>query len=248
MIVGGIILLSLRSTFGRASAVRRIILLGRPLVSSHDNIVTPFCRAMGVGGIISLSMKSTFSQTSAARFRGSRTKTQGVMRESVGATKKFPKRKFFVRALGSDISCEIWVTANCSTQGANAFWADFDPHDELFISRDRKEITAFNGIVYAVCVRPQSTKVYAFRRLDTRGHPFIPKMARFVGLRALGMPTIGFNSGPLGKLWHGTTKERLGGPTARPHEPGRMEMRPSANVRKALQIRGRLSAWGWNAK
>ncbi|KAJ7893612.1 hypothetical protein B0H14DRAFT_2559599 [Mycena olivaceomarginata] len=44
------------------------------------------------------------------------------------------------------------------------------------------------------------------------------------------------------------TKERLGGPTTRPHEPGRMGMRPSANVRKALQIRGRLSAWGWNAK
>jgi hypothetical protein len=27
------------------------------------------------------------------------------MKESVGATKKFPKRKFFVRAFGSDISC-----------------------------------------------------------------------------------------------------------------------------------------------
>ncbi|KAJ7926545.1 hypothetical protein B0H13DRAFT_1862177 [Mycena leptocephala] len=145
---------------------------------------------------------------------------------------------------------------------------------ELFISRDRKEIAAFNGIVYAVCVRPQSTKVYAFRSLDTRGHPFIPKMARFLGLRALGIAyelsrsvigalprlTIFVKSSDntelshdwhvkldLTLLWHGATKERLG-PTARPHEPGRMGMRPSANVRKALQIRGRLSAWGWNAK
>jgi hypothetical protein len=38
-------------------------------------------------------------------FRGNLTKTQRDIRESVGATKKFPKRKFFVRAFGSDISC-----------------------------------------------------------------------------------------------------------------------------------------------
>jgi hypothetical protein len=41
------------------------------------------------------------------RFRGGRTKTQGLMRESVGTMKNFPKRKFFVRALGSDISCNL---------------------------------------------------------------------------------------------------------------------------------------------
>jgi hypothetical protein len=40
-------------------------------------------------------------------FRGNLTKTQGDMMESVGATKKFPKRKFFVRAFGSDISCKL---------------------------------------------------------------------------------------------------------------------------------------------
>ncbi|KAJ7940016.1 hypothetical protein B0H13DRAFT_2260980 [Mycena leptocephala] len=40
------------------------------------------------------------------RFRGSRTKIQGLMRESVGTKKNFPKRKFFVRALCSDISCK----------------------------------------------------------------------------------------------------------------------------------------------
>jgi hypothetical protein len=144
--------------------------------------------------------------------------------------------------------------------------------------------TAFNGSVYAVCVRPRSTKVYAFRRLDTRGHLFIPKMTRFLGLRASGITCelltnvigvsstahvkksvkmhsifakssdnaesshdwhtceVGFNSGPLGKLlWRGATKERLGGPTARPHGPGWMGMRSSPNVCKALQIRSAKS-------
>jgi hypothetical protein len=38
-------------------------------------------------------------------FRGNLAKTQGDMRKSVSATKKFPKQKFFVRAFGSDISC-----------------------------------------------------------------------------------------------------------------------------------------------
>ena len=37
-------------------------------------------------------------------FRGNLAKTQGDMRESVGTTKKFPKRKFFVRAFGPTIA------------------------------------------------------------------------------------------------------------------------------------------------
>jgi hypothetical protein len=38
-------------------------------------------------------------------FRGNLAKTQGDMRESVGTTKKFPKRNFFICTFGSDISC-----------------------------------------------------------------------------------------------------------------------------------------------
>jgi hypothetical protein len=38
------------------------------------------------------------------RLQGGRTKTQGLMRE-LGIMKNFPKQFFFVRALGSDISC-----------------------------------------------------------------------------------------------------------------------------------------------
>ena len=53
-------------------------------------------------------------------------KTQGVMRESVGATKKFPKRKFFVRAFGSDISCN-----EVSATGIRIFG---DPNETNFIT------------------------------------------------------------------------------------------------------------------
>ncbi|KAJ7198118.1 hypothetical protein GGX14DRAFT_402142 [Mycena pura] len=48
------------------------------------------------------------------RFQVNRTKTEGVMRESVGGTKKFPKRKYFVRAFGSDISCNSKFEVCCA--------------------------------------------------------------------------------------------------------------------------------------
>jgi hypothetical protein len=40
-------------------------------------------------------------------FQGNLAKTQGDMRELVGVMKKFPKQIFFVRAFGSDISCNL---------------------------------------------------------------------------------------------------------------------------------------------